>query len=316
MHKICMLTVSAVSICLEGCGIRPLPQDVTKYNTSDIVRHIRCETREAIKHQLIAWLEDRGKHGDPAAIRVAQDIRDKKDPRKIIYDGLKPDTVYAIGLFAQTVVAYAFTFDMTVASNNTFGMNFLDTLHSGAKNTLGIGAGMNLSRNNIRTLTAADTFASLYTDVGNNYCDNELKEANYLYPITGKIGMDEQISDFVDNSIFNSLAGKDGSTSGPETEADSLDFETVVTGNINPKITLAGASGLTDVSYIGSITRTDKHKVIIGFSLPVGGKGSADVKEFVGKYISGSGDATMRRAYRVIDQAKQDQLLSRAIVLN
>jgi hypothetical protein len=310
------LTLLAGAFSLQACGIRPLPQDVTHFNTSDIIRHIRCETREAVRNQLLAWLDDRGLHGDPAAARVATDIRAKKDVRKIVYDGLKPGTVYAISLFAQTAIAYAFTFDMTIANNNTVSLNLLSILPTANKGTLGLGGGVNVSRNNIRTLAIADTFGSLYADVSNAYCDNELKEANYLYPITGKIGMDEQISDFIDNSIFNNLAGKDGATSGQEYETDSLNFETVVSGSANPKIVLDGGNGVADASYSGSITRTDKHKVIIGLSLPITGKGSDDVKEFVGKFISGTGNATVRRAFRVVDQAKQDELLSRAIILD
>ncbi|TIR91628.1 hypothetical protein [Mesorhizobium sp.] len=309
------LTVVACAFSLQACGIRPLPQDVTRFNTSDIIRHIRCETREAVRNQLLAWLDDRGKYGDPAAARVASDIRARKDVRKIIYDGLKPDTVYAISLFAQTAIAYGFTFDMTVANNSSVNLNVFSVLPAANKGTLGLGGGVNVSRNNIRTLAIADTFGSLYADVSNAYCDNELKDANYLYPITGKIGMEEQISDFIDNSIFNNLVGKDGATSGQEYEADSLDFETVITGSANPKIVLDGGNGLTDASFLGSTTRTDKHKVVIGLSLPVTGKGSGEVKEFVGKFISGTGNATIRRAFRVVDQAKQNELLSKTIIL-
>jgi hypothetical protein len=310
------LTLCFGLLSLQACGVRPLPQDVTAYNTSDIVRHVRCETREAVTNQLLAWLDDRGAHGDPAAIRVAADIRAKKDVRTIRYDDLQPSTLDAINLFADTAIAYVFTFDMTVERDNGFSFNFLNVFQSGNKGTLGVGAGVNLSRNNTRTVPIADTFGDLYANVSNAYCDNELKEANYLYPITGKIGMDEQISDFVDNSVLNHLSGKDGSSSGPATESDNLNFETVVSGSVSPKIVMAGGNGLADASFSGSITRTDKHRVTIGLSLPVRGKGADKVEPFYGKFFTGQGNATERRAFLVVDQAKQDQLLSRAILLD
>ena len=48
-----ILAPSLLGVMLSGCTIHPLPEDVTKLNTFQIVKQIRCETRAAGKKLIL-----------------------------------------------------------------------------------------------------------------------------------------------------------------------------------------------------------------------------------------------------------------------
>lgn len=306
------MLLPACVLALHGCAIRPLPEQSTTFNTSAIVRKIRCETREAFRHQMIAWLEAQDK--EPAALRVAKALRARTPVAEIDYRGLDPDTAYPISLLAGTAVVYSFNFDMTFTANNSASLDLLDTYRLGKK-TLGLGGSINRSRNNKRVFVVADTFGGLYKDLDDDYCDDRNEVPNSFYPITGNIGMDEQVSTFVDMAIFNNLSGKEGAATGPQTMADTLLFTTSLTASADPKIALSPVDGVTAGGLSSSISREDKHQVIVAFALPVPGKNTNQVAEFFGKFLSGSGNATVRRALRQADEAIQQSVASEILSL-
>ena len=51
-----ILGLTLAGATLSGCAIHPLPEDVTGLDTYAIVMQIRCEAREAIAHEAIAYL--------------------------------------------------------------------------------------------------------------------------------------------------------------------------------------------------------------------------------------------------------------------
>ena len=92
---------------------------------------------------------------------------------------------------------------------------------------------------------------------------------NLVYPIVGRIGPYELISTFID-------LNEDGFTLSPKDKApalaDQLQFNTTFSGTATPKIVLSPIVGhnfhLADAALTNTATRTDKHAVIIGLSLP------------------------------------------------
>ena len=48
---------------LIGCAIHPLPEDVARVTSFDIVRQIRCDTRDTLREIVIGWLEKLAKQG-------------------------------------------------------------------------------------------------------------------------------------------------------------------------------------------------------------------------------------------------------------
>src|SRR5438874_3890042 len=47
MHKV-KVTNLTFALALTGCSVHPLPEDVTRKTTNDIVTQIRCEARRAV----------------------------------------------------------------------------------------------------------------------------------------------------------------------------------------------------------------------------------------------------------------------------
>ena len=171
-----------------------------------------------------------------------------------------------IDKFQATAIATDFTFDMTELNNLDATLDLLQVF----RRTLGMAAlngGIDRTRENIRTFTITDTFIVLLTKVKDDYCSQLTFEKNYMYPITGTIGVGEVIHTFVDLALFENLSAK----SGPPTMGDTLTFTTKLSGSATPKIVFTPVGSgfhVVDASLAASASRTDVHKVIIGLALP------------------------------------------------
>jgi hypothetical protein len=278
------------ALCLvSACAIHPLPEDVTGVTTYQIVRRIRCETREAARTALIDWLANLGRdHPGQAGIPLARDLARKYegDPNSIsgfgpsLFKGPDFEQVRAvINLFYSVGIAYNFDLTMTEDNNLAGGSANFQKATPRSLFKLGIGAGMTRKRSNNRTFTVTDTFRGLLTELnaaevrGRRYCDGQIVEANYVYPITGRIGVDRIVYDFLDLTVFANLAGpKSGpDNSGPPTMADKLTFTTTVDVSATPKIIFTptgDAFQLTDAALTIDFKRSDMHQVTVGLAAP------------------------------------------------
>jgi hypothetical protein len=300
------------SFVVAGCSIHPLPDDVTGLKTSEIVRRIRCEARDGVRKKIAEWLIYRGSQDDPVAAQLGPIIYNdpraldtfKQDQRK-----LKPTTLKYINYFAKSVISYNFTFDMTELNNLDATADFTKVFKStNSIDTLALGAGLDRSRENVRTFTISDSFSVLvYQLNASTYCDGATHDPNFIYPITGKVGIDEMIDTFVDLTIFGNLgASSSGSSSstasksssnsssenvlnaqasvskpshaaqqdsdttgGTSAMGDTITFTTKLSGSATPKVVIAPVtSGLADASIAAALSRTDVHKLIVGMSVP------------------------------------------------
>jgi hypothetical protein len=262
------LRAAAVAILLSaaGCAIHPLPEDVTGLRTHEIVQKIRCEARGAVRDNLVRWLKTLD---DPAMQRLAADNESGARPVNTLNDRLFRGSVRDIvRKFENSAIAYNFTFDMTELNNFDPTIDFIKTLTNGSK-TLGISAGLDRSRENIRTFTITDTFLHLLTDIKEGYCSQLVGGKNYLYPVTGNIGIDEMIRTFVELALFDNLS-TDPTKSGPPTLSDQIMFTTLISGSVTPKIVLmpvTAAWQLADASFTATATRKDVHTVTVGLAL-------------------------------------------------
>ena len=50
------ILLGCFALGFAGCSIHPLPDDVTRLATRQIVHHIRCEARTAIKRAIVDYL--------------------------------------------------------------------------------------------------------------------------------------------------------------------------------------------------------------------------------------------------------------------
>lgn len=280
MKKVFCIAVIAVSFLAGGCAIHPLPEDVTGVSTYHIVRQIRCEARDTLKQIVIIWLHRLGKQSVLAEQLASQYESDPASIAGFHYNLFKgPDLVEvrsAVKLFYDTGLAYTFDLTMTEDNNLSTDLSFLKPL-TNSQTTLGFHGGANRTRTNERTFTATDTFSGLLTKVTEPYCEGKVVGPNYIYPITGRIGINSIIADFIDLTLFANLGGGDakpGVGGSPPTMADKLTFTTTVTASATPAITftpVTTAFQLASASATGLADRTDVHQVTVGVAISPGG---------------------------------------------
>ena len=173
--------------------------------------------------------------------------------------------------YVKSSIAYDFTFDMTEDNFAGTQLDFVNLItHPLSPNSTfgsGISASNDRMRQNIRKFLVTDTFDDLLRKPVHD-CDSVPAGPNLLYPIIGNVGLYELSSTFIDlNEEGLTLAPKDKAPA----LADQLQFNTTFTGSVTPKIILSPighAFRLADASLTNSESRTDKHTVLIGLSLP------------------------------------------------
>ena len=338
---------AALSLLL-GCAIHPVPEDVTGVDTYDIVRQIRCETREAIRKAVIDWLTDLGQDhesqpGVPLARKLALQYANEPDSISTFHANLfkGPEFVQVraiINLFYDAGIAYNFELTMTEDNDLATDISLLKpTTHP--KFTLGASAGAKRKRTNNRTFTVTDTFSYLVTKLnipvrGEHYCDGYIVQANYVYPIAGRIGVDKLVNDFIRLTLFTSLGGaaaKPGERGAP-TMADKLTFTTALNASANPKIEFTPVGRgfqFASASLTAGVTRTDVHQVTVALAIAPGGlinldplrsylfsaerttgaagparRGPAASSLLVGRRVTGGGSPSEVLAVIAIDQLK------------
>jgi hypothetical protein len=307
----------------SGCAIHPLPEDVTGVTTIQIVQQIRCEARDALRNDVIIFLR---RLGDPYTDALA--LQYETDPASIrtfspnLFRGAKWARVReVVQLFYNTGIAYNFDLDMFEDNNVSANANFANAMVNPIF-SLNLSGAVNRKRENDRQFTATDTFSGLLK-VTEDYCLGRVVHANYIYPLTGRIGVDRLINDFIELTLFGSLAGKADNPKGPPTMADVLTYTTLITGTVNPQITftpVTSAFRLTTASISATADRSDAHKVTIALALPpdvlvdldpvrgqlYGRRGNGGW--IVGRRVTGGGSASERLAVAVVDQIKSREV--------
>jgi len=285
MKKSFSIAAIAMSFFAGGCAIHPLPEDVTGVDTYHIVRQIRCETRETVRKKVLIWLADMASHGNPRAQELS--LKYESDPEAIStfhYDLFKEPRYAAVRsvakLFYDTGIAYNFDFTMTEDNDLTAGVDFLKPLTQ-PRFTLGIDAGIKRKRSNYRTFTVTDTFSSLLKLNNRVYCAGQIVQANYAYPIAGRIGVDKLVNDFIELTLFANLGGKatPGNPGGPPTIADRLTFTTTLNASADPMVVftpVTSAFQLTNASLTASAVRSDMHQVAVALAIMPSGEGELD----------------------------------------
>lgn len=255
-------------VLLAGCNAHPIPDDVT-LDTVAVVQKIRCEARDAVLDAMISKINERGTESDK---RYAADL--SSDRTRILRKDraqLSEDMKSYLRTYAEGAIGYNFSFDITVNTDNSVGINLFNPFSNGTR-TFDIGAGVARQNQGTRSFQIVDTFtelAKLYeTKDGKDSCFR-LAAGNALYPITGTIGLKEVVRTFIN---LNDIAGIERKAEGDKTTtfSDAIEFQTTISGRVNPKIELSPVKhgvGLADAGMTNTWKRTDKHKVIIALQL-------------------------------------------------
>jgi hypothetical protein len=266
-------STALVSICaflLAGCAIHPLPENVTRDTTYDIVQKIRCEGREALDNislRLLRKFTDRrtldlADRIEAGELTTAEVLLNPKYRRNLVLDKETWDLFLAYTLSAVT---FDFDFQISEDNNNQANANFTAPVTNGTF-TLGANAGADLNRKSERKFEITNSFAELHT-LDRGYCENiAARIGNIVYPITGKIGLEEVFETFVN------LDSRIGVTPPAPAQgfSDKLTFLTTLSAGATPKIALTPIPDsrfrLADASATLSATRTDQHEVTIAIA--------------------------------------------------
>lgn len=259
------------TLLMGGCAIHPEPKDVTGVRTFEIVQQIRCETREAVIDLAFEWLKTiRDEDVQKRVLEFATNSRPVSELSPKLFKGQVREL---LSIFWNTGVAYNYNLDMTENNNADGELDFISTLSKGTFG-LGLKAGVDRSRQNTRTFTVTDTFGALVQRP--LQCDGYIVGPNYVYPITGQIGVERLIQAFVYLSLFGNLAGQGDPNkpatlpNGPPTLVDALLFTTTISGSVTPQVNFAPIGRTLSVSHAQldlAASRVDKHQVVIGLAL-------------------------------------------------
>lgn len=271
----------AATVFLAGCAIRPLPEDVSGVSTPVIVKQVRCETRQAVRDLALGWLTAEANQAngrvDPRAREIGFEfLRHQRPIQQFAPKLFKGHVRDVVETFFETGVAYTFDLEMTEENNLNTEINLLKPFTT-SNLTFGVRARADRSRKNERFFTLTDTFSGLLK-LPDHYCSgesigrsyNHLVPPNYIYPITGNIGVKGFMIDFINMTIFENLGGPKDKRDGPPTLVDALEFQTVVSGRLAPKIAFTQVvPGLqvTEATVAGEAIRTDLHKITMGLAV-------------------------------------------------
>jgi hypothetical protein len=270
------MRVSAVLVCsfallLASCAIHPLPEDVTRNTTFDIVRKIRCEGLEALDNISIRLLRtstypplleaaDRIAAGE---LRVVDFMSNPK--YRAIVQHLDPSVQWLFEAYTLTAVTFDFEFMITEDNNNQVVADFGMLLTRGLFSIGGANAGAKFDRQTDRRFQVTNSFFELHL-LDHAECGSiSAKIGNLIYPITGKIGLEEVFDTFVKLDSGVTLVSTTTSRF-----SDTLTFTTTLSAGVAPKITLnpgpVNQLRLSDATVTLTETRTDVHKVAVSLA--------------------------------------------------
>lgn len=306
-----MLRIILLSCCafaFGGCSIHPLPDDVTRLATRQIVHHIRCEARTAIKHAIMDYL--RKVERTDFLNRLATNQLPFQELDQHLYE--LPAKVRAnIVKYERAAITYDFTFDITEQNTVAAEVDFVNLLSHGtfAMPSKGIN---DLQRQTVRLFRVNDNFGEL---IRLDSCTEDGSPENLMYPVSGTIGLGEMIETFVDLNEYQRLTGTKDTDTVP-TMTDTFNFQTTISGSVAPQVTLTPLNHLFRVSgasLTASALRKDIHKVIVAMSLPPL-KISQPVPASHG--FLGSGAAVPPRPVTAIDRNNSaiDDAINRSII--
>ncbi|KQQ70584.1 hypothetical protein ASF70_16975 [Rhizobium sp. Leaf321] len=262
-----MTTLLVPAFLLAGCNIHPLPEDISKDDTTyQIVRKVRCEARDAIRNIAISQLLD----GSDDDKHLAKRLTDKKLTFLEAYrKDFSQETKQYFDRYENAAIAYDFQLNITETNNNELSVKFLKPFSNGSR-SIGLGGGVELSRRNDRSFRIADKFADLaVSEATDRYCSIQSAKVDIVYPLTGRIGLSEALDTFIKLNEFGNLSSNDDKTS--RKFADLIEFTTKLMGSFSPKFSIEEPKAgfhLSEASLTNANSRTDTHTVTFSLSLP------------------------------------------------
>ena len=269
MRIIQRIALFGLACLMAGCSIHPLPEDVTGVPTTEIVRKIRCEARDAVVAELLDYLHDHGYPDFTEDQLLSIKLRKWREPVKSM-----------LPYFEDGGLVLAFTLEMAETDGVSANADIIKPLTHGVF-TLTPSAGDTVIRDNLRAFTTVDNFLELITLEYDQkrYCDFTAPGPNFQYPMVGQIGLREVVHTFLSLALYNGL-GKNQTdptvqtalSRGTPAMADTLKFTTTIMAGLMGKVAFSTVGTRfqdMDATINPSVMRVDTHSVIVGLGLPV-----------------------------------------------
>lgn len=272
----------------SGCAIHPLPDNISRVNTFDIVKNIRCEAKYEVINQINYLLKRSpspivNKIGPREAIKKENLKIIKREyekyPKSYIEEGREfenHDIAHLVRLFGVSGISYNFRFEITENNNVAGNAAFRFPFTNGIANFL-IGGTLKLARLGKREFTMSENFAQLEGLQCGKY-DDESGPRNFLiadkdsyepltkkfiYPLTGSVGMKKIMRDFL---RLAEMGGGKGNFS------DKITFTTDVGASLGSSVTVNPGPikrlRIANAAVGVASSRQDVHEVIITLAFP------------------------------------------------
>jgi hypothetical protein len=220
----------AIAAVLSGCSIHPLPGDIPRVSTADVVERIRCEAQEGLRSF---------PSNDPQIKKIIQ----------------------------GTSIGYEFSFVIT--EDNTAPSGQL-TFHrpdvAGGSFMLDVKPAATLQRMNTRAFILLEDLTTL----NRASCSPEATRANWAYPITGETGMAEVIQTYIKLQMLAGLKPEAiPHITFPTVFSDALAFTTDWSAGTTATLqlnTVTGSFRLEKASITGTASRKDMHNVTVALA--------------------------------------------------
>ena len=239
-------TYSLLLISLAGCSTFPTPfgsrdgEFIHDY-TLDIIRHVRCEARDAMIYRAAFLMERLATSGE-----VSQDVAEgltkisnalNGNPAtlaKLNFSDIDPRVYVLASPILKSTAGLKFEFNITENNNRKFSPSLIASTGSSVVTIGGLSASLDRARSNKTNLTepASDFDSFQFIDCSGDSGDRRkiADKKNYHYPLKGKIDLDKSINTFVEyflidigrlkyrvelaeNSLLNAIKLVDGSIS-------------------------------------------------------------------------------------------------------
>jgi hypothetical protein len=255
-----------------GCSVFPIPDDKLGINTEEIVRHARCEMRDAVIDHIVK----KGIAGPAATeaevvtfvkatddkitrLKKASGNKNPKDQTKI--DKQLNPREKALRQLMDVSVVYSFDFNITENNRADAGAGFTMPFTAPAILNADAAGSLSLTRQGQRQFKSGDRWAGMI--IRAERCKDVLpRRRNIVYPLDGSIGVGRVVGTFID--ITEQGGAKDSFV-------DTLIFTTQVGGGAGASVKLSPVPHsfrLVSASAALSASRVDIHKMIISLVFP------------------------------------------------
>jgi hypothetical protein len=245
---------------LAACSIHPIPDDVSRYSTADIIRNVRCEAKDAVRERIRQALHERGIYDV-----VPDNVLDPKSLAKIRRRDARLAAKFKA--YGASTITYEFLFDITETNDATGGVTFGMPFTTGGQFSLPFSGQLKKVREGKRTINSVETFAGL----AKLPCEGWVKpERDMLYPLTGSVGVGRIITTFIN---ISEMGTQDLTKASADEKVfkDVLTFTTTVGETATPTLKLTPVPDrfrLTDATITNGNTRVDMHQVTITLLFP------------------------------------------------